>query len=121
MNIEDILGKFEGRPNHPDFWTLSQLVLGMDASAKDGPIDVREMIEEVVDFDSISYMANGRAALSVNLVRDISRSTGVSPAKLFENIIPSLYVDAFILGARFAEERARRAKGEQPKDDSPEN
>ena len=51
---------FPGRPDHPDFWLLSQAVLDQDGQADVGqPVD--DILARRIDPDSAVYMAMQRA------------------------------------------------------------
>lgn len=78
---------FPGRPTHPDFWKLSEIILQMDGKfAEDAPTDFEEFIDKEIDPTSIIYMAIQRAD------RLQGRNVGS---------IAALYMEAFIVGRRF--------------------
>lgn len=77
---------FPDRPNHPDFWKLSAIVLGLDAKAERG--DSIETLVGPVDWDSLVYMAEQRAAR-------------VSPDPEIYRALVSLFIDGFALGCKY--------------------
>lgn len=52
--------RFPDRPQHPDFWRMSEVVLGQDADS--GAKTLEEVVGDLVDFPSLEYMAAQRAA-----------------------------------------------------------
>ena len=85
--------QFPDRPQHPDFWSLSELTMKRDGQATEDGKTLPEFLDDVVDLDSLIYMARQR-------VRFILRSTGV-PAEVIDVIesqVISAYIDAFLLG-----------------------
>jgi hypothetical protein len=51
---------FPVRPDHPDFWLLSQAVIGQDAQAEGGQ-PVPDILGRIIDPASAVYMARQRA------------------------------------------------------------
>lgn len=51
---------YPGRPDHPDFWLISQALIGQDAQADSGQ-DTTEILGRVIDPDSVTYAAIQRA------------------------------------------------------------
>lgn len=50
------------RPDHPDFWSLSQIVMSLDGLVADGPSPVSVFGELFgIDLDSLLYVAANRA------------------------------------------------------------
>lgn len=91
--------RFPDRPNHEDFFTLSEAVQEIDQQADDG-----ESILDImgVDQESIEYMLNARIALFDKLSQMQGR--GVMDLE----ILGVTYLDAFVLGKRFAEIRSNQ-------------
>ena len=107
-----------GRPDHSDFWKLSEIILALKADAEDakrGLIDQsewerrwREHYEGVGDFDSIAYCAI-QAAFAIHNVetgRDWQAVMldGRRHAAFIQTI--QAYFDGFIMGALL--ERSRK-------------
>ena len=53
--------EFPGRPDHPDFWLLSQTVLDLDAQVNSGQ-PVTEIVGRHIDPESVICMASQRVA-----------------------------------------------------------
>lgn len=87
------------RPDHPDFWRLSELILKQDADSD--TIDVDVMIGAVIDRDSLIYMARQRALRSLG----IETSVGMTIRAKEIHAATALYIDAFLLGAAYQESR----------------
>ena len=51
---------FPNRPDHDDFWKLSQAVIDNDAAAEQLGIEYQDIVGQHVDFDSLFYMARQR-------------------------------------------------------------
>lgn len=79
-----------GRPDHPDFARLRDLVNGLDeATERDGRLVV-EVIAETLDEESATYMAIQRALR-------LNQATGLPVEAL-----ASIWLEGLIVGARFA-------------------
>lgn len=101
--MDDVFGRFAVRPDHRDFWRLSEIVLRMDgameaATSDDEKQRVFERFASVhVDLDSLSYLALQRAirALGIRTRMDLIANT-VEVARL-----SALYIDGFTTGCEF--------------------
>ena len=82
---------FPDRPQHPDFWKLSKAVNYHDDEAANREIE--EIIGEYIDPASLIYMADQR------ILR-----TGLQGGNALRARLLALYVDAFTLGYRVAQE-----------------
>jgi hypothetical protein len=90
--------KFPNRPDHPDFWKLSDILIGNDTTAESGPHGLDQVMDSVpVDMATIIYMANQRVMRS-------DQEIGPASPKEMKRI---LWVDAFIAGYKMAEARAQ--------------
>ena len=91
-----------GRPDHPDFWRLSELVLQLDGQATEAGMQLDEMVAGVIDPASLGYMAVMRAMKLVG-----AETRGQLAAKQREVArFATLYHEAFILGVRFEAKRS---------------
>lgn len=67
---------FPDRPQHPDFWRLSEIILKQDgrvediASREDAEAFVPRMIQEQIDQNSLEYMSMMRAHRMVAALRE---------------------------------------------------
>lgn len=85
--MDDFFGTFPRRPNHPDFWKLSSVVLSLDADSDKG---YEVVVGEVIDVDSLTHCAEQRTG----------RIFG--PRNLAENV--SSWMDGFMAGVRYGRE-----------------
>ena len=84
--------RFPGRPTHPDFWRISEVVLQQDGQATEESLPMEEIVKETVDLESLTYFAMQRAG------------TMCQQMKLPESLVPvigSVWLDAFMAGARY--------------------
>jgi hypothetical protein len=91
--------RFPKRPQHPDFWRLSDAILEQDGRAEEGGEDVFTIAD--VDGDSIAYVAQQRAAL-------LTRAYGVAVTRDVAVLLMSAYIDAFTLGRAFERKGGHR-------------
>jgi hypothetical protein len=102
--------RFESiRPKHPDFDALSASVRGMDELIESvGPsFDFNALTEYYVDPKSLGYLALQRAmrAFGVETVAELQEQQS------FVQRGASLYMEAFLLGAGFQEDRMKEQSG----------
>lgn len=107
--MDEVFGRRKHRPDHPDFWRLSEVVLGMDAGFDESAPEEEkermwaERVNAVGDRASILYMASQR----------VMRVLGPPPTETHarhQATYVAMWVDAFVAGAMF--ERARREPDE---------
>jgi hypothetical protein len=91
--MDDAFGKIPGRPDHPDFWKLSQIVLRTDGRLEADPDAFRSTVSSVIDLESLTYFARQR----------VMRLFPGQPERSTIALM-SLYMDAFIMGAEFDHE-----------------
>ena len=76
---------FPGRPDHPDFWLLSQAVLDQDGQADAGqPVD--DILARRIDPDSAVYMA-------------MQRALRIDPAS--QQQLAAAWIDGLLIGMAF--------------------
>lgn len=86
--MNEFFGEHPNRPDHPDFWHLSEIVLEHDAtSAETGGIEA--VLAECIDTDSVGYMAVQRA---------VRAATSGEPTLLK---LGACFIDGFALGVKF--------------------
>jgi hypothetical protein len=88
------------RPEHPDFWLLSQVLIDQDAQAESGQRAL-EIIGRYLDPPSVAYMANQRA-LRVMSGRPAAGIVQVSAA----------WIDGFLAGMAAQHLKTRSAEGD---------
>lgn len=98
--MEEVFGRQSVRPTHPDFWRISEVMLGLDAGFDEpGNDDVKERLwhertSAVVDVESITYMAMQRVFMALG--RPANRAEAIKMST-----IVALVVDSFVAGATF--------------------
>jgi hypothetical protein len=97
MDLRDVFGDVPGRPDHPDFWLLSQQVLGLDATIENEP-DIENIIKKYVDTDSLAYTAKQRASRVID--------AGLAPEGALP-LLAALYTEGFILGILVEQSRQK--------------
>lgn len=88
---------FPNRPDHPDFWRLSEVVLQLDGAideAEDKEAVWERVVSDIVDIPSLEYMAEQRALRAVGSAAPVALITKLT----------ALYLDGFCAGAKFAAE-----------------
>jgi hypothetical protein len=87
------------RPEHPDFWMLSEIVISQDAAVDNKAITFEEVVNKVVDVHSLAYMAQQRAM----------RISGPYAPVSEQSKIAAVYMDAFLTGAAFQAKKNEQA------------
>jgi hypothetical protein len=90
-----------GRPDHPDFWLISQAVIDTDALS-DGGEDTPTVMERIVDPASLTYIAIQRSAMAL-------REFGIND-RVTQMLVAGAWGDAFLAGARFQHLRSTNAQ-----------
>lgn len=107
---------FPNRPQHPDFWWLSDHVLAMDDASEDQPgFSVGDALAGLpIDPTSLTYFAQNRAMLAVNLATATSDLPNLPMTNRLRLIVTSLvagaYIDAFVLGAAYGRKLAEEGR-----------
>lgn len=104
--MDDVFGQNSNRPDHPDYWRLSEIILGMDGAIEAAP-DVEtkdavwhQRVRDVIDEESGVYASVNRSMLLVNsLPFDIPDAVRVQ----LTTSMAGLWMDAFVTGAQFVE------------------
>jgi hypothetical protein len=119
--MDAIFGKRSNRPDHPDFWRISEVFLANDGAIESQPNDdarEEEWVKRttaVVDIESVTYMAQQRALRAFG-APGAGSAFGLSPGKGGLTIgqqatVAALVVDAFVAGAMY-----QQRGGHQPPD-----
>lgn len=96
FNINDIFGHHPGRPDHPDFWRLSETVLKLDGRLAEDPTAFESTVGEVVDLETCTYMAKQRAMrVMMHLGIDFDTTTG----RQLLAALASAWIDGFMVGS----------------------
>lgn len=87
--------KFPNRPDHPDFWKLSKVLLANDASVIEDGKSIPDTVRDIIDPAVLEYHAMNRVGLGAQL-----SGAGQDPRLL--TLLGAIWIDAFAAGARFA-------------------
>lgn len=88
--------RFPGRPSHPDFWSLSEILLGMDSEVEETGFE--QMLTVVIDPGSITYMTSNRMATAV---ADIVLREGRITSEGVMTLMQAMWLEGFIAGNRY--------------------
>jgi hypothetical protein len=91
--------RFPDRPQHPDFWRLSDVVLQLDGQATEGDRTIPEIMTGLVDPESLTYVALNRAGL---LCQHLGLPESIRPA------LAATWLDAFAAGVSFEKRGGHR-------------
>lgn len=91
--------RFPGRPQHPDFWRISNVVLELDGHASEG-VSMSEIVAKLIDEQSLTYMAEQRALWAKH---NLPGLTMAAPPAL-----AAIWLTAFAAGIRFQQEGGHR-------------
>lgn len=100
--------RFPGRPEHPDFWFMSQGVIEQDAQADAGQ-GFEDVVGRYVDVESVLYAAKQRVLRAQQQNRTVQMLLARLTARdraLLEVSSQTLWLDAFIQGLRFQQLKA---------------
>ena len=91
--------KFPNRPDVPEFWHLSEIVLGNDAEASEkGSAGLLGVIEKIIPIEVLQYMATQRALIQMHRVFH---------SKYDELNVPMMmsaaWIDGFAAGAKYGQ------------------
>lgn len=88
------------RPQHPDFWRLSDVVLRQDgATQEEGEAGFLRILDETVDRDSLFYLAQQRAMI---MVSQMGLPPSLTPA------LTTAYLSGVVLGIGFQQAGGHR-------------
>lgn len=100
---DELLQGPPGRPQHPDFMKLSEIVLRHDGPTND-PVtkeqfSFEDTVNAVIDLDTLTYMARGRAQI---FMVQVGLDLGNLPLLA---AIASAWCDAFLVGGKWEQKR----------------
>lgn len=99
-------GNFPGRPDHPDFWLISESVIERDAQSESGQ-NPQEIAGRWIDPESASYAAVQRAALMAQAVPH-----GLSGTAAKKAIAATAWLDGLLTGMRVQQKKTDPATDE---------
>lgn len=106
--MNDLFAGPPNRPDNPDFWRLSSIILKLKADAETYKDDMvawekawRSVYEAVGDFDAIAYCAV-QAGMQVNDIATPQQFSAAlrDPSAAFVKCVQTFF-DGFIMGAEF--------------------
>lgn len=86
--------QFPNRPDTLDFWRMSESVLKQDGKASESGDSFHTILAELVDVESVIYMAEQRAMFLIN-------HKGLPYSEILKGLLMSVYLDAFTTGVNF--------------------
>lgn len=97
--MSDVFPPNPGRPDVPEFWHLSEIVLRHDGKLEDGGGDgiLEALINEFAPVQVVAYMAAQRCALTLAK----AGNPAVLPHSLVWSFMSGAWVDAFLAGAEY--------------------
>lgn len=100
MSLDDVFGAFPGRPNHPDFRLLVDVVLEHDGKTEDPNFDMRSFLAEYIDPESLEHMATQRGMRFV-------ANAGKNPAMNAQVVamLGAMFLSAFTIGCEYQKRR----------------
>jgi hypothetical protein len=101
--LSPVFSDVSARPEHPDFWRLSEIVLALDAKMDAATTEAQryqvwlDVVGESVDFDSVSYMAIQRAMRVLGITTREQLRLRADEAQR----IAAVYCEGFVVGSTF--------------------
>lgn len=94
--------KFPNRPDHPDFWRLSDCVLRLDGASQEATDNAFESaLADTCDETSLLYMGAQR-------VLRMCAAIGIADREQIAAVL-AVWCEGFIVGSRFEKKGGRRA------------
>jgi hypothetical protein len=99
LTVGDVMPR--SRPEHPDFWKLSEVVIQIDAMAEQHQ-GFTEIVGRMIDVDSVTYMAEQRAI----------RAMGPNASPATRALIGATWIDGFMAGINYRKQREASGSSE---------
>jgi hypothetical protein len=96
--MDDVFGELPGRPDHPDYWRISEIVLRHDGAVEEAPIEERNaawmrLIGELVDdLEGLTDVAMKRTMFALGAQADYETAAKATAS----------FIDGFATGAEYA-------------------
>lgn len=106
--MDEVFGQRRRRPNHPDFWRISESILANDAPMDEARDDEererawRARTSSVVDVESVVYAGLQRGMRAGKALPERARGLAA------DGVMTTLWVDAFVTGAMFEQAGGHR-------------
>jgi hypothetical protein len=116
MDLNEFFGDMPQRPNHPDFWKLSEIMLRLDGAIQAGMSDQEKeeawkagIKEAGIDKQVITYAGMQRAMRPLNIH---TRQDMLDPAKQgLLQILASVWIDGFVMGSIYNQQQRNPEEG----------
>lgn len=95
--MSDFFGDFPNRPDVPEFWQLSEVVLANDGTATEEKDGFLKVVEKIVPIHVLQYMAEQRVLIAMQKM-----GLPVPPPKSIMAMLMAVYMDGFAAGASYA-------------------
>lgn len=86
--------RFPNRPDSPDFWRLSDVVLKLDGRATEGNEPFEQLAGPLIDIEALEYMAEQRTAA-------FTQAVGVPPTPELQSLLVTVFVTSVLTGIEF--------------------
>lgn len=93
--MSDFFGDFPNRPDVPEFWHLSEIVLANDAIATEEENGFLKVVERIVPIEVLQYMAEQRVKVAIQRMGLPIPPRGILP------MLMAVYIDGFVAGANY--------------------
>jgi len=90
---------FFNRPDHDDFWILSEIIIDSDEVATQQSL--MDAIDGYIDLDSLVYMAQQRALRALRVETEQELIEGKEAIA----VLASVWMDAFVTGIRYEKKK----------------
>jgi hypothetical protein len=90
--------RFPNRPDHPDFWLMSEVLVAQDTQADQGVQSFDDMVNRYVDLKSLRYVAEQQAGM---FIQQRGARKLVYGSREVEVMIEAAFLAAFVHGVRF--------------------
>ncbi len=120
-SMDEVFGRRSNRPDHPDFWRISEVILAADGAIEAATSEGAKAKEwkartsAVVDIDSVQYAAMERAKLAFGIPgggsafgRTGGRVAGLTIEQ--QATVAALWIEAFVYGAMYEQRGGHQDK-----------
>lgn len=94
------MSKYPNRPNHPDFWLISEALLDQDAQTDSGQ-GTQEVLGRMVDPESAAYAATERAKHALRVHPEL---------RPYHAVLAGMWLDGMMTGMQVQQKKADTRK-----------